>query len=141
MAGKDLFVFVVIVQFIAVLCFDCTNKTDGSFEVGCKVFVQCISGKSKTVECPGNTVFNSKLKICDAPKNVPEPCGLIKNCSNLKDGSYPDLQQHCASYFTCHAGYYLGHNFCPGGTVYSSELNNCDWKSDVVPPCGNKSSK
>ena len=50
-----------------------------------------------------------------SPANVPAPCGVMKDCSALADGSYPDRDQNCHSYYTCYNKKFFGHSFCSAG--------------------------
>lgn len=58
-----------------------------------------------------------------SPHNVSPPCGVMKDCSNQKDGKYADMDQHCHSYYTCFDGKFLGHNPCPS-SEYSKGLES-----------------
>ncbi|KAL5016419.1 hypothetical protein ScPMuIL_006008 [Solemya velum] len=115
---------------------NCTGLADGTHEEGCKSYIRCTGGVRTSVECEDELVFNSQTKACDAPTNVPAPCGVFKNCSNLSDQKYPDLDLGCASYFTCFRHSFYGHNKCPQGLVFNINLQTCDWRDHAPPPCG-----
>ncbi|KAK6183929.1 hypothetical protein SNE40_006496 [Patella caerulea] len=135
---KSFVICLILILPAIVLGFDCKGNVDGVYDVGCKVFVQCINGAENVVECPVGLVFNKNTKLCDLPTRVPAPCGNVMDCSNKKDARYADLTKKCTSYYTCNGGIYFGHNFCPGGNVFNEKLQTCDWKYDTEPPCGTK---
>ncbi|KAK6184327.1 hypothetical protein SNE40_002009 [Patella caerulea] len=120
----------------AVSGFDCTNADDGIYEIGCKSFVRCKDGEGETVECEEGFVFNPKIGDCDDQNYVAPPCGNWIDCTNVPDGTYPDYDQNCTSYYTCQSGEFFGHNYCPGSLVFNEETGICDYKHNVYVPCG-----
>ncbi|KAK7475457.1 hypothetical protein BaRGS_00033276 [Batillaria attramentaria] len=118
---------------------NCTGKDDGNYEIGCRVYTVCSGGKSTVVECDPGSVYSTSAGKCDAPANVPPPCGEMKDCSNMADGHYPDLDNNCRSYYTCVEGRFVGHNFCPASLVFNEKNGSCDWPDYVSPPCGTAS--
>ncbi|XP_065053132.1 uncharacterized protein LOC135682254 isoform X2 [Rhopilema esculentum] len=50
----------------------CKQRQDGSYphEVNCERFVLCVQGKSLDKICPNSLRYNSKVGVCDWPKNV-----------------------------------------------------------------------
>ncbi|XP_041348260.1 U-scoloptoxin(01)-Cw1a-like [Gigantopelta aegis] len=119
-----------------VLTITCTNKPNGIYEHGCRAWTTCINGIANTTECKEEHVFDSQTQECRDPSQVPPPCGMLKDCTNLKDGKYADTGQKCQTYYTCSGGTFFGHNFCPKGTVFNEVLQSCDWPQDTPPPCG-----
>ncbi|XP_060563926.1 chondroitin proteoglycan-2-like [Ruditapes philippinarum] len=120
---------------------NCTTLSDGNYELGCKSFAKCVGGVSSIVDCPEHNVYNNNTGMCDDPKNVAPPCGNLIDCSSTADGQYADKDQNCATWYTCNDKKFLGHNFCPSGTVFDESLHTCNWIDAVPPPCGTKSGK
>ncbi|XP_070206208.1 probable chitinase 10 [Littorina saxatilis] len=60
----------------------------------------------------------------------------MKDCSNMADGHFADLDNGCHSYYTCVGGAFVGHNFCPSSLVFNEDNKACDWPDNVSPPCG-----
>ncbi|XP_041347319.1 uncharacterized protein LOC121367271 [Gigantopelta aegis] len=129
---------VLVVLLPTVFSYDCSTRPDGIYDRGCREFIHCENHVATAVTCQHNQVFNSNTGKCDNPINVPPPCGILRDCTTKSDGRYPDLSEHCRSYYTCISGTFFGHNFCTPGTVFSEKLQTCDWPSDVPPPCGTK---
>nr|KAG5690942.1 hypothetical protein BaRGS_034328 [Batillaria attramentaria] len=48
----------------------------------------------------------------------------MKDCSNMADGHYPDLDNNCRSYYTCVEGRFVGHNFCPASVPKNGRPDN-----------------
>merc|ERR1719495_1716739 len=93
--------------FVAIHATDCVNKADGNYEIGCRSYTQCSSGAPKIIDCDKGMVYNNKTGNCDDPANVTPPCGVMKDCSNQKDGKYADTEEHCRSYYSCYKGQFL----------------------------------
>ncbi|XP_021349690.1 uncharacterized protein LOC110448001 isoform X2 [Mizuhopecten yessoensis] len=68
--------------------------------------------------------------------NVPPPCNIVVDCTNKPDFKFADLETSCRSYYTCHNGYFYGHNFCSPGLVFDESMQICNWPFNVVTPCG-----
>ncbi|KAL4223024.1 hypothetical protein ACF0H5_016502 [Mactra antiquata] len=117
---------------------DCSIKPDGHYEISCKAYDECKNNVLTQVECGQDMVYDHNLPGCNAEKLVAPPCGLYRDCSIRNDGTYPDYELNCTSYFTCHNNFYYGHNFCPDDLVFDSTLLLCTWPRDVYPPCGTK---
>ncbi|KAH3890722.1 chitin-binding domain protein cbd-1-like isoform X3 [Dreissena polymorpha] len=115
---------------------NCTTLADGVYETGCRSYAVCTGSKVTIVECPEHKVYNNQTGRCDNVTNVAPPCGLMVDCSTQTDGRYPDTSNNCQSWYTCNDKKFLGHNFCPEGTVFDSTLSTCNWKDAVAPPCG-----
>lgn len=115
---------------------NCTVQPEGKHEIGCRAYGECHNGKPIRVDCPDNFVYNNNTGQCDDPKNVPAPCGKMIDCDGIPDGQYADKDQNCKTYYTCLKKKFLGHNFCPIGTVFDENLDTCNWKDAVPPPCG-----
>merc|ERR1712179_357724 len=132
-----LFAFLLVLPSLA-FALNCTTKANGNYEIGCRSYAVCSNGQTSIHDCPDDQVYNNATAQCDDPANVAQPCGLIRDCTNQKDGSYADRETGCGSYYTCYSSTYFGHNFCTGGTVFDAEKQVCNWKNQVVPPCGTK---
>ncbi|KAL4224446.1 hypothetical protein ACF0H5_017898 [Mactra antiquata] len=117
---------------------DCSTLPDGIYEVGCKVYDECINHQVHSHECGNGMVYNNVTKGCDRENHVAPPCGLRRDCTNKADGSYVDYGMNCTSYYTCSHHIYFGHNFCTPGTVFDMTLATCVWPADAYPPCGTK---
>ncbi|XP_060563939.1 chondroitin proteoglycan 2-like [Ruditapes philippinarum] len=115
---------------------NCTTLADGNYELGCKSFAKCIGGVASIVDCPEQMVYNNNTGLCDDAKNVSPPCGMLIDCTSSPDGRYADKDQNCRTWYTCNNNKFLGHNFCPEGTVFDETLNTCNWENAVPPPCG-----
>ncbi|KAH3890721.1 chitin-binding domain protein cbd-1-like isoform X2 [Dreissena polymorpha] len=115
---------------------NCTALPDGVYEAGCKSYALCTDGRVSFIDCPENTTFNNNTNQCDNISNVLPPCGRVIDCSTKPYGRYPDYLDNCKSFYTCYAGEFQGHNFCPGGTVFDPLASACNWKFAVAPPCG-----
>ncbi|OWF52248.1 hypothetical protein KP79_PYT16384 [Mizuhopecten yessoensis] len=126
----------------AVLCYNCNGRTDGNYEIGCRSYLICNGGTPAIHDCPRNDtytmVYNNQTGQCDDPSNVMHPCGVVRDCLGVKDGRYPDEEEHCRSFYTCYAGKFLGHNFCPSHLVFDSAEGTCNWENAVAKPCGSK---
>ncbi|KAK3587602.1 hypothetical protein CHS0354_032803 [Potamilus streckersoni] len=116
---------------------DCTNKTDGVYERSCRSYTRCTEGEAEVVNCGIDEAFNTKTDICENKWIVEPPCGTYRDCADSKDGSYPDLETQCRSFYTCLSGVFFGHTLCPAGLVFHKELSVCDYVDNVHPPCGN----
>ncbi|KAL4224053.1 chitin binding [Mactra antiquata] len=115
---------------------NCTVLADGNYELGCRSFAKCTGGQVSIVDCPNDMVYNNKTGVCDDAANVAAPCGNLIDCSNSPDGRYADKDQNCKTWYTCQDNKFLGHNFCPEGTVFDEGLATCNWEDAVAPPCG-----
>ena len=56
--------------------------------------------------------------------------GCQVNFLHLRDNfpNYPDHQE----FYMCHHGHRMGQFSCPGGTLFSSQHETCDWKGKVM---------
>merc|ERR1712033_130458 len=86
---------------------NCTGEVDGNYEIGCRSYAKC-----------------------DDVNNVPPPCGQMKDCSAMTDGKYADMDNGCKTYYTCVAGQFAGHNFCPSTLLFNEKLQACDWPKE-----------
>jgi len=130
---NPMFVFLVLLP-AAALGMNCTGMPDGNYEIGCRSFAKCAGGKSEIVSCDIDMAYNQGTGMCDDAKNVAPPCGVKKDCSSLSDGKYADTNNGCKSYYTCVAGQFAGHNFCPANLLFNEQLQSCDWPKNS--PCG-----
>ncbi|XP_069136171.1 uncharacterized protein [Argopecten irradians] len=132
--------FVLLLVPSAVLCYNCIGRNNGNYEIGCRSYLICKDGQPEIHDCPRNathfTVYDNRTQQCADPLSVMHPCGVLRDCSAVKDGRYPDEEEHCLSFYTCYAGKFLGHNFCPKGLVFDSTQGTCNWENAVPPPCG-----
>ncbi|XP_069136233.1 peritrophin-48-like [Argopecten irradians] len=117
--------------------FDCTGKANGNYEITCKSYIECSNGVKTVHNCTGDQMYNMTSKQCDGPS---PPCNIKRDCKNLPDKLYPDMETKCKSYYTCHKGDFLGHNFCSPGLVFDELNQRCNWPEEVAPPCGTKHS-
>ncbi|XP_033747004.1 uncharacterized protein LOC117332228 [Pecten maximus] len=124
----------------AVLCYNCNGRSDGNYEIGCRSYLICTDGKPVIHDCPRNQthfmVYDNRTQQCADPSSVMHPCGVLRDCTGIKDGRFPDEDEHCRTFYTCSEGQFLGHNFCPAGLVFDSTKGTCNWKNAVAPPCG-----
>ena len=93
----------------------------------CTSSVYCLGGRLRTQHCcqsVGLTCTNFGLVVRHISyhiyreSDVLPPCGLVRDCSRVDDGSYPDYEHDCRSYYTCNHHTYFGHNFCSAGNIY-----------------------
>merc|ERR1712150_26955 len=115
---------------------NCTTMPDGIYEQGCRSYSQCVGKVKSTIDCPEHQVYNNATSSCDDPANVLPPCGEMIDCTGKADAGYPDLNRKCTTWYTCLDEKFLGHNFCPSGTVFDSTLGTCNWSKQVASPCG-----
>ncbi|PVD31472.1 hypothetical protein C0Q70_06884 [Pomacea canaliculata] len=130
------FLVVLCLSLPAALAFDCQGAHDGAYEVGCKSFITCVNGVGTITECAQDQVYNSRTGQCAPVADVGPPCGSQKDCKNVADGKYADVDNQCTSYYTCSGGTYFGHNYCSGSLVFNEHLQTCDWAAHTPPPCG-----
>ncbi|XP_067671496.1 uncharacterized protein [Haliotis asinina] len=93
------------------------------------------------IRCNSTEVFDPAVNTCVTPQKGHWPCADVVDCSTLPDKRYTDVDnkepdKKCKTYYTCHNGYFYGHNYCPGVLVFNEEKQYCDWEYDVKPPCG-----
>ncbi|XP_071093454.1 uncharacterized protein [Haliotis cracherodii] len=93
------------------------------------------------IRCNSSDVFDPSVEKCVTPQIGHWPCADIVDCSKRADKRYVDIDNKdpsnkCKTYYTCHNGYFYGHNYCPGVLVFNEEKQYCDWIYDVKPPCG-----
>ncbi|XP_033749000.1 chondroitin proteoglycan 2-like [Pecten maximus] len=119
-----------------VLSLNCTGKQDGVYDQGCRSYTKCDNGTAVVMFCITRTAYNRDTFTCDDAFNVPPPCGTYRECSALDDGTYPDIDMMCTSYYTCNRGQFFGHSLCPAGLVFNQGLQVCDWRFNVSKPCG-----
>ncbi|XP_046361554.2 uncharacterized protein LOC124138750 [Haliotis rufescens] len=132
------FIVAVFFGFTAVVVFglDCTGKPNGIYEYSCFYYLVCLRGVAVRIRCNSTEVFDPDHQRCIRPGAGYWPCTDVKNCDKLANNRYPDFQTGCHTYYTCHNGYYYGHNFCPEGLVYDPDGQVCNWPANVIPPCG-----
>merc|ERR1712083_258038 len=53
-------------------------------------------------------------------------------CPDRGEGLFPDLTTGCQEFYMCHHGHRMGQFTCPGGTLFSSQHETCDWKGKVL---------
>ncbi|KAH3890724.1 uncharacterized protein LOC127867294 [Dreissena polymorpha] len=127
-----------IMSFLVSTCsaIVCVGMPDGVYETNCQAFTRCVGGETEIVNCEGETAYNQETKQCQRKWDVPPPCGTYRECSDLKDGFYPDMETNCHSYYICVGGAFLGHSLCPAGLVYNRYQGVCDYNYNAPPPCG-----
>lgn len=55
---------------------ECDQSVDLTRVPGdCSKFYRCSNGRLFTLECPEDTVFDNKYKVCNYPLNVEDECG------------------------------------------------------------------
>jgi len=75
------------------------------------------------------------LEVVESNSDIPNSF----SCLGYNDGLYRD-PYNCAFYYECSGGQTF-HRLCPSGTVFNPNENAmyaCDFKANVVPPCGSK---
>lgn len=133
-----IFFLVSLLTVCVVWALDCTHLPDGHYNIACRSYVICSGGKSKQVHCDIGEYYNINTKKCDGGDNIPEPCGTRKDCSNKPDGRYPDLKRACHFYYVCVGQRFMLHAPCPAGLVLNTTSGVCDWRGNVLPPCGTR---
>ncbi|XP_012936665.1 chondroitin proteoglycan 2 [Aplysia californica] len=131
---------ILILLPAAVLSDVCDGKPDGNIEIGCRAYTECKGGVATAIACDTDMAYNQDTGVCDNAANVPPPCGVFKNCTNINDGHYADTDNSCKSYYTCISGQFVGHNFCPAALIFNEAQQSCDWPKATPPPCGTASS-
>jgi len=53
-------------------------------------------------------------------------------CPATGEGLFPDVSTGCQEFYMCHHGHRMGQFSCPGGTLFSSQHETCDWKGKVA---------
>ncbi|XP_013413014.1 uncharacterized protein LOC106175515 [Lingula anatina] len=115
--------------------FDCSKRSDGVIESGCRAFYRCVSGKTFFVECDYNYVLNTDIGDCDRRENAPAPCGVKQDCMEKENGKYADAERDCTYYYTCHEGHFMGTNKCNPGLVFNEDRQICDWPDSAAESC------
>ncbi|VEN53121.1 unnamed protein product [Callosobruchus maculatus] len=139
MSGK-IILFLVLHNIISAVSENCQQSSSEQLVIqpdtrNCSQFKVCTADGFVTQHCPGQTVFNPQLKVCDHPENVDLP----EDYCEYDDILY--LKPHfcdCRKYVICEPGkppqvivcplgrrfryfrkhfvlYKLGHNFCTEG--------------------------
>merc|ERR1712062_81065 len=119
---------------------DCAGLEDGIYGQGCRAYTECKDGVPNFVDCTP-LVFNIAKQPepgCDTMENTPPPCGVVRDCSALPDGGYPNLDDDCTSFFTCIDGVDFGTQFCNPGLVWNLPEQICNYPQNVFPPCGTR---
>merc|ERR1712244_40834 len=127
---------ILILLPVAALGMNCTGQPNGNYEIGCRSYATCNNGQAQIVSCDVDMAYNQDTGKCDDVTNIPPPCGVMKDCSSSADGRYADTDNACRTYYTCVAGSFAGHNFCPANLVFNENLQACDWPKAAPPPCG-----
>ncbi|WAR03032.1 hypothetical protein MAR_009590 [Mya arenaria] len=117
----------------------CVNRPDGVYEINCRAYSLCAGGMMEVVNCEYDQAYNPKSKQCESKWTVPPPCGTYRECSDIADGFYPDLETKCSSYYICVNGAFFGHSLCPGNLVFNVQQGVCDYSYNAPPPCGTNS--
>ncbi|XP_046555015.1 chondroitin proteoglycan 2-like [Haliotis rubra] len=129
--------WIVLLGVIAVTTgLDCTGRPDGIYEYSCFYFVMCSQGVAVEIRCNITDVFDPDAMKCVTPGVGYWPCNDAEDCSTKPDSRYPDLASGCKTYYTCHNGFFYGHNYCPQGLVFDPINQLCNWPNNVAPPCG-----
>ncbi|XP_067687549.1 uncharacterized protein [Haliotis asinina] len=115
---------------------DCTGQPNGIYEYTCFSYVSCYYGVATEIVCNTSDVFDPDQARCVTPSDGFWPCADVENCIHKEDQRYPDYINGCKTYYTCHKGFFLGHNFCPPSLVFDIKGQICNWYFNVVPPCG-----
>ncbi|XP_046361555.1 uncharacterized protein LOC124138751 [Haliotis rufescens] len=131
-----LLLVVLLGIFAAATALDCTGQPDGIYEYTCFSYTRCIQGVAVEIRCNSTDIFDPNQQRCVTPTGGYWPCTNVVNCQNLADNRYPDYNEGCQSYYTCHNGLFLGNSFCPDGLVFDFEKQLCNWPYNVPPPCG-----
>ncbi|XP_059172110.1 peritrophin-48-like isoform X2 [Physella acuta] len=117
----------------------CEGRADGWVaEVYCWGYRYCQSNQLVNHTCAAGEVWDRDTKQCVQPGAGTTDCGLQSPCLGKADGFYPDLTDHCISYFVCAGEKLLGRQYCPSNLVFDASIDACDWKSNVASPCGTK---
>ncbi|KAL8597656.1 hypothetical protein ACOMHN_031591 [Nucella lapillus] len=136
----------------------CRHRDSGIYPdpMDCVFFIKCSNSYTNRIACASGTVFNSAIKACDHPFNVPScqpddtarvahkvtrqeqttrrpaPSEEDPFCTQRADGLHADPQD-CASFIQCSSGTAF-HFSCPPGTAFSPAVGVCDNAANV-PGC------
>jgi len=120
----------------------CEGQPDGAYGHGCQSYTSCKNGTAEVIYCPlPGFAFDHRTGGCEPASIVPPPCGSIGiDCKDLEDARYA-VMPDCMYYYTCNAGIFFGSNPCndppdQGALVFDYDMQLCNWKRDVLPPCG-----
>lgn len=103
----------------------------------CAQFYRCANGYRSTFDCPGGTLFDSNLKVCNWAAQVTCTSGSSGSSSSSTSGtctSAKDLTQvpgNCSNFYRCANGI-LYEQSCPGGTKFDNRLKVCNWPDQVT---------
>jgi len=139
---------------------DCKELGEGYHPdpYNCRKYWHCVAGRSEHILCDDGMYYDPVNVWCDYPERVqcgsrpicdecdhdcvtaaptPAPtadCGHILNCTDLKDGWYPD-PYNCRKYWHCLKGNGV-HYMCEDDLLYSPVNIWCDYADKV--DCGER---
>ncbi|GMR31276.1 hypothetical protein PMAYCL1PPCAC_01471, partial [Pristionchus mayeri] len=67
---------------------DCSSRPDGFFSIGCSSsFTSCKAGRSNSMTCPDDLVYDEERQKCEYPGNVKACGGAPEEGSGMDEGS------------------------------------------------------
>ncbi|BFZ04709.1 hypothetical protein BsWGS_07748 [Bradybaena similaris] len=110
----------------------------GLLEKGCWGYKECVNGVYFEHFCPTGEVLDQDTRTCHPiGHSSTKDCDPI-DCTSLPDGMYADVIGGCKSYNRCYGAVNIAAFLCAANLVFHEEIQACDYKSNVPPPCGTK---
>ena len=82
-------------------------------------------------------LFHPGLSACVPLDMIPqEHGGMMPDCSNKRDGLYPDDFGRCDQYVKCESGRYVNKFKCPFGEVFDTLHSQCVEEQKACGLCG-----
>merc|ERR1711988_1252433 len=122
--------------------------------------VKCSGGRLFKFDCPGNLVWDDKIKRCEwKSSNCPADNGsgnnggnndgnnggnnggndgginkgsCVSSCKNMKDGDYQSCTR-CDGFVKCSEGRLFEMDCAAGGLVWDDNVKRCEWESSTCP--------
>ncbi|KAH7675998.1 Protein C39D10.7 [Aphelenchoides avenae] len=122
------------------IAFDCSQRSDGHYagQPCAKDYVACVAGQAHEFQCPAGLVFDAEIQGCDYPSECGKPrptttrAPISFDCRARSDG-YHTAGPCTKDYYHCLAGTTFA-LACPGGTVFDSAIEACDWPETCGQP-------
>ncbi|BFZ04711.1 hypothetical protein BsWGS_07750 [Bradybaena similaris] len=110
----------------------------GLIEIGCWGYRECVNGAYVEHLCEEKYVLDKASRQCHLKGTGTTECDKNSDCTGIPDGMYSDLDDLCRSYYRCYGEINIGQFYCAGNLVFHEEIQSCDFRSNVPPPCGTK---